>query len=81
MAEITEKGYRQLKQQVEEAKSEADKAKGALEQLMSQLKSEFDCEDLKEAKVLLGKLQTKRDRAQEDFEKEMKDYAKKWRAE
>lgn len=81
MGELSEKEYRRLKQDVDEAKSEADKAKGALEQLMSQLKSEFDCDDLKSAKELLQKLEEKRDKAQREFQKEMIAYEKKWKTE
>lgn len=81
MPELNEKEYRRLKQEVEDAKSEANKAKGALEQLMSQLKEDFDCDDLKSAKRLLEELKTKRDKAQKDFEKEMQTYEEKWRTE
>ena len=81
MSEITEKQYRQLKQEVEDAKSEAERAKGALDQLMSQLKSEFDCDDLRSAKALLEDLQAKRDKAQRAFETEMSTYEKKWQKE
>lgn len=76
---ITEKEFKQLKQEVEDAKEEASRAKGALDQLMSQLETEFDCKDLKEAKELLAELTEKRDKAAREFERAMKDYEKKWK--
>ena len=76
---ISEKEFRQLKDEVEQAKSDADKAKGALDQLMSQLKEEFDCDNLEEAKTLLKDFEKKRSKAAEEFEREMKTYQKKWK--
>lgn len=78
---ITEDSYRRLKREVDEAKTEADRAKGALTQLMKQLKEEFECEDVKEAKTLLAELEEKRDKAQKRFERSLDDYEKKWRKE
>lgn len=78
MSAITEETYRRLKRDVESAKAEAERAKGALSQLMSQLKSEFKCEDLKAAKALLEELEGKRDKAQRRFEEAMKAYETKW---
>ena len=75
---ITEESYRKLKREVDEAKTDADRAKGALDQLMTQLKNEFQCESLKEAKALLEELQEKRDKAQKKFDAALKDYKDKW---
>lgn len=78
--EITEDHYRQLKQQVEDARNEAHRAKGAVDQQMTQLKKDFDCETLKEARTLLEELEGKRDKAEEKFNKLVKDYEKKWKS-
>jgi predicted nucleic acid-binding Zn-ribbon protein len=75
---ITEDQYRRLKREVDEAKTEADRASGALKQLMKQLKEEFDCEDVKTAKALLAELEEKRDKVQKRFERSLEDYEKKW---
>lgn len=78
---ITEREFKTLKQEVEDAKGEAERAKGALDQLMSQLKSEFECEDLKQAKTLLDTLTVKKEKAEREFEREMAAYQKKWKVE
>lgn len=81
MAQINEDSFRKLKRDVDSAKADADRAKGALDQLMKQLQSEFDCEDLKEAKALLEDLSVKMEKAQRKFEEAFKEYEKKWRSE
>ena len=45
-----------LKEQAEEHRRKADEAKGALEQLMTQLREEFGAASVEEAKELLRKL-------------------------
>jgi hypothetical protein len=76
---MNEDQYRKLKLEVEESKSEAERAQGALDQLLARLKEEFDCSNLKEAKRLLDDLESKRDRAQKSFQEAMTNYQKKWR--
>lgn len=76
---ITEEQYRKLKREVEEAKSEADRAKGALEHLMKRLKEEFKCDTLKEAKALLAELEGKETKALKIFEQLMEEYEEKWK--
>jgi len=75
---ITDETYRKLKREVEDAKSESDKAKGALNQLMANLKVTFKCDTLKEAKDKLADLEEKKDKAQKAFDKALKEYEKKW---
>jgi len=75
---ITEEKFRQLKQAHEDAKTEAERAEGALTQLMSQLKQEFDCNSLEEAQEKLRKLQKKQAREKEVLETAVADYEKKW---
>ena len=77
--EITEEKYRKLKQQVEETKAEADRAQGALDQLLTRLKEEFDCSNLKDAKAKLAELEAKKKKAESVFEKVLADYEEKWK--
>jgi len=76
---VSEELYRRLKKDVDSAKSEAQRAKGAYEQLIIQLKNEYDCKTLKEAKALLEDLQSKKDKAEKEFDKAMREYEKKWK--
>ncbi len=77
--EITEEKYRKLKQQVEDTKAEADRAQGALDQLLARLKDEFECDNLKEAKAKLAELEAKKRKAESVFEKVMEEYEEKWK--
>ena len=77
--EITEEKYRKLKQEVENTKAEADRAQGALDQLLTRLKEEFDCSSLKEAKAKLAELEAKKKKAESVFEKVLADYEEKWK--
>ena len=77
---ITEESYKRLKREVEEAKSEASRAQGALDQLLTRLKEEFECDTLEAAKKALAELGRKKEEAQEKFEKAMKSYQEKWMA-
>jgi len=79
MATITEEKYKRLKQEVEEAKESAARSQGSLDTLMSNLKEEFNCDDLKEAKELLKELEEKKDKAEATYEKTLKSYEEKWK--
>lgn len=76
---VSEEQYRKLKRDVDSLRAESQRAKGAYEQLMTQLKNEFECKSLKEAKALLEDLQEKKSKAEKEFEKAMKEYEKKWK--
>lgn len=78
MNEITEKQYRLLKQDVEEAKTEADKAKGALEATIATLKTDYGVSSIKEAKVKLAKLREEKETAGLRFERTLKEYKRRW---
>jgi hypothetical protein len=78
---ITEDAYRKLKKEVENARTESERAKGALEQLLKTLRTEFECNDLKEAKAALEELKAKRDRAHKKLEQALKEYEDKWEPE
>jgi len=76
---MNEDQFKRLRKEVEDARTEADRAQGALDQLMSRLKEEFDCSDLKSAKKLLEELRAKKERAAAAFDKAARDYEKKWK--
>lgn len=79
MKQITEDQYRKLKQEVEDAQSKAERAKGALDQLLKRLKEEFDCGNVKEAKKLLKQFEQERDEARAAFQKAMENYEESWK--
>lgn len=79
MNELTEQKYRQLKQEMETAKSEADRAQGQLDQLMTRLKEDFGCATLKEAKAKLEELEKEKATAEKAFEKALRAYEMEWK--
>lgn len=70
--------YILLKEKVEEAQSKADKAEGALNEVLKTIKKEFGCKSLKEAKVKLKKLKKEEAKAEEEFDKAMTEFEEKW---
>ena len=75
---ISEQQYRQLKREHEEAKAEAEQAKGALAQLTEQLEEEFGCTSLKQAEAKLAELKAKQEQTDKEFQKALKSYEAKW---
>ncbi len=75
---ITEAKFRELKQAHENARTEAERAEGALIQVMSQLKQEFDCDSLVEAQEKLNRLKKQQDREARELDKAVADYEKAW---
>ena len=75
---ITEAKFRELKQAHENARTEAERAEGALIQVMSQLKQEFDCDSLVEAQEKLNRLKKQQDREARELEKAVVEYEKQW---
>jgi len=78
MSETIEKRFSELKREVKDATREAERAQGALDETIKQLKDEFDCSSLKEAKALLGKLEKKANAAEDDFETALAEYEAEW---
>jgi len=73
----TVKEFMQIKEEYAEAKKTVDQADGAINELMKQLKEDFDCDSLQEAEQLsirikkLGRLKgIKFDRALKQFRKD-----------
>ena len=78
MAEISEEQFRKLKREVEEASRQAEQSKGAYNQLLNDLKEEFDCGTAKEGRAKLEELEKDLSKAEREFEKEMAAYRKEW---
>lgn len=79
MNTLTESQYRRLKQDVEDAKSEAERSRGAHEQLVKRLKEEFGCDTVKEGKAKLKQLEAEAKQAEKEFQAAVKEYEKKWK--
>lgn len=72
------KRYNELKEKVEDAQKKADRAQGNLDQIMRQLKSDFDCDDLEEAKEVLGKLEKELEETESEFDEAISGFEEKW---
>lgn len=78
MSEFSEDDYKRLKRKVDEAKEAANRAQGALDQLMERLKTDFECDDLKSAKRHLAGLEEKQANLAAEFDKKVRAYEAKW---
>jgi len=72
------KRYMELKRRTEQAQQEADRAEGALEQIRKQLKKEFDCDTLEEAKKKLRLLEKQSQKAEVEFGNLMDKFEQEW---
>jgi len=70
--------YNQLKKKVDAAQQKADKAAGALEQIMKTLKSEFNCKTLEEAKKKLSQLKNKSTKIETELSEAIEAFEEKW---
>lgn len=70
--------YEKIKARVDRLKRDATKAEGALEQLLVQLKKEFNCETIEQAKEHLKELQEQVEQEQEALEIQLTRFEKKW---
>lgn len=70
--------YNRLKKKADDAKREADRAEGTLKALKDELKEEFGCSTLKEAKALLAELETEQEKAETRFNKELDAFEKEY---
>lgn len=71
--------YQELKSKVEAAQRKADKATGALAQLMGQLKKEFGCGSVKEAKKLEAKLAEEGTRLEKEYKLALASFKEEWK--
>jgi len=73
------KRFEKLKRQVNELKTEVDKAEGAIEQLMVRLENEFECGSLKQAVKLLTNLEREEERLTKEYEEAVKAFEEDWK--
>ena len=72
------KRYNELKEKVEDIQKKADRAQGNLDQIMKQLKNDFDCDDLEEAKAILDKLEKELEETESEFDEAISEFEEKW---
>jgi len=72
------KRYNELKEKVEDTQKKADRAQGNLDQIMKQLKNDFDCDDLEEAKAILDKLEKELEETESEFDEAISEFEEKW---
>ena len=73
--------YLKLKKKVELAQQQADQAKGALQEIMKQLKKEFDCDTLQEAKKKLRQLERQKKSSKKEFDEAVEKFEEDWKEE
>lgn len=76
---MDEKKFRELKNQVEDAKREAAEALGACNQLHDQLKKEFKVKSLDEAENLLETFKKNLEKSERDYERALAEYERRWK--
>jgi gas vesicle protein len=69
MSDITEKPFR-LKSKIDRMKQDRDKAKGALGQVMQQIKTDFKCNNLEEVEETIKNIQQTMKNTKEKIVKE-----------
>lgn len=67
-----------LKQKIDRMRTARDKAQGSLDSLLKTLKSEFDCDSLKEGRELLATIEEDAKIAEEAFQTALKDFNEEW---
>lgn len=72
------KKYTRLKERVEQLREEASQAEGAYNELLSQLKKEYGCANIKSAQALLKKLETEERGLEEELDTKLKEFEHKW---
>lgn len=70
--------YLQLKKRVEAAQQRADQAEGALGEVMKQLKRDFGCDTLGEAKKKLKQLEKQEASSKEEFDTAFEQFEENW---
>ena len=70
--------YLDLKRKAESAQREADKAEGALQQILQQLKSQFGVKTIQDAEKLLEKKLKEKEHIENEANQAMNDFEKKW---
>jgi hypothetical protein len=71
--------FEKLKKQVRKLQRETDRAEGALEVAMKELKKEFGCSTIEEAKERLQQLTLEERTLRRSFKKKLGEAEKQWR--
>lgn len=71
--------FTRLKKQVVRVQREADKAQGALDEIMKRLRKEFGSKTLVEAEKLLKRFTKEEKELERQFTKDFRSFEKKWR--
>ena len=72
------KTYQNLKSKADSLKRDADRASGAFDEALAQLKKDFGVSTIDEAKALLEELQTKDTKAEQKFKAALEAFEKEW---
>ncbi len=70
--------YEKLKKRADKLRTDAERAKGALDQLTSKLREDYDCVSLEDAKELLEKLRGEEEEAETVFEEALAGFEEEW---
>ena len=70
--------YKALKKKAADAKTEADRAEGALQAKMKQLRDEFGCDSLAAAEALLAEKHKLLTAAEADYAEKLAAFQEKW---
>ena len=77
ISDLLKKAQR-LKELAEKRRQQADKAQGALDSLLSQLRKEHGLKSLEEAEAYLLKLTKELEQVKRELEKTLEEYERKW---
>jgi len=72
------KRYQVLKSKVDDLQRDADRAEGALTQLMERLKTEHDCDTLEQAEKKVAKLKKALAAAEQQYESDLEEFETDW---
>ncbi len=76
--DATLKKYMRLKKDVETAQQRANRAQGALDQLMTTLQRDYDCSTLKQAQKKLKTLRKQEEEAKKEFVEAVEQFEEEW---
>jgi len=72
------KDFLQLKEKIARLQKEKDRADGALQRVMKEIREKHGVESLREAEKQLQKLRTKKEKASARFQKASGEFEEKW---
>lgn len=71
--------YRKIKRDLDVARQEADKAKGAYESEMKRLAEGFDCKTIKQAEKLLKGMESEGETLAKEYNEKLAEFREKWK--